>query len=329
MKPEWVARALVLALVVGLPVAVFAGWGSQPHAEVIHAAMPEGGGWSPNSLTVEAGQPLHLQLTSDDVLHGFAVGMTNWEPVDVKPGQVTELTLTFDKPGTYTFYCTHWCGPNHWRMRGTIGVTDPADHREQPDDPTPITPPLYVLLDLDLGAPHLAPFVPTLTPSVTRGAIWDALIPTHYLTLEYYQSHSPAETWQAFRKESVLSPLNDEEIWDLVAWVWAQNTSPEALQTGVRLYAQNCAACHGETGAGDGVFADVVGNEGATMMEGILPPTAFADPYQILGASPALLEGKIIRGGMGTGMPYWGTIFTEDQVWALVSFLYSFQFDEE
>ena len=31
----------------------------------------------------------------------------------------------------------------------------------------------------------------------------------------------------------------------------------------------------------------------------------------MLGASDAILEGKIIRGGMGTGMPYWGPIFTD------------------
>jgi hypothetical protein len=40
----------------------------------------------------------------------------------------------------------------------------------------------------------------------------------------------------------------------------------------------------------------------------------------MLGASPALLQGKIIRGGMGTGMPYWGPIFTEAQTWALVDY---------
>jgi mono/diheme cytochrome c family protein/plastocyanin len=330
MRYEWVARALVLALMVGLPAAVLGiGWGAREHAVEVHAAMPEAGGWSPDNLTIEAGQPLHLQLTSDDVLHGFAVGMTDWPPVDVKPGQVTELTLTFDEPGTYTFYCTHWCGLNHWRMRGIIEVTGPVGPHEQANSQALITPPLYVTLGLDLDAPHLAPLVPTITLSVARGAIWGVLIPTNYLNLEYYQSHSPAETWQAFRKESVLSPLNDEEIWDLVAWVWAQNTSPEELKTGARLYAQNCAACHGETGAGDGIFADVVGNEGAAMAGGTLPPTAFSDPRLLLGASPALLQGKIIRGGMGTGMPYWGTIFTQDQGWALVSFLYSFQFDEE
>jgi len=39
------------------------------------------------------------------------------------------------------------------------------------------------------------------------------------------------------------------------------------------------------------------------------------------------MQGKIIRGGMGTGMPYWGPIFTEAQTWALVDYLWSFTFD--
>jgi len=58
--------------------------------------------------------------------------------------------------------------------------------------------------------------------------------------------------------------------------------------------------------------------------EGYTSPPDFTDPMQLLGASPALLEGKIIRGGMGTGMPYWGPIFTTQQIDALVSYLYTF-----
>jgi mono/diheme cytochrome c family protein len=53
-------------------------------------------------------------------------------------------------------------------------------------------------------------------------------------------------------------------------------------------------------------------------------PTDFTRAETMLGASPALLHGKIVRGGMGTGMPYWGPIFTEEQVWALVAYLYDF-----
>jgi mono/diheme cytochrome c family protein len=55
-------------------------------------------------------------------------------------------------------------------------------------------------------------------------------------------------------------------------------------------------------------------------------PVDFTDAASMLGASPALLHGKIVRGGMGTGMPYWGPIFTDSQAWALVAYLYTFQF---
>jgi mono/diheme cytochrome c family protein len=44
----------------------------------------------------------------------------------------------------------------------------------------------------------------------------------------------------------------------------------------------------------------------------------------MLGASPALLQGKVVRGGMGTGMPYWGPILTDAQVRAVVDYLWTF-----
>jgi mono/diheme cytochrome c family protein len=56
-------------------------------------------------------------------------------------------------------------------------------------------------------------------------------------------------------------------------------------------------------------------------------PAHLTDPAKMLDASPALLQGKILRGGMGTGMPSWGQIFTEEQTWDLVAYLYSFQFE--
>jgi hypothetical protein len=58
-------------------------------------------------------------------------------------------------------------------------------------------------------------------------------------------------------------------------------------------------------------------------------PADFTAAEQMLSASSALLQGKIIRGGMGTGMPYWGPIFTEEQTWDLVAYLWSLQFDLE
>ncbi len=58
-------------------------------------------------------------------------------------------------------------------------------------------------------------------------------------------------------------------------------------------------------------------------------PTNLADGSPLLGARPALLEGKILRGGMGTGMPYWGPISTSEQIDDLVSYLHSLHFDME
>lgn len=39
--------------------------------------------------------------------------------------------------------------------------------------------------------------------------------------------------------------------------------------------------------------------------------------------------GKLVRGGMGTGMPYWGSIFTDEELWALVDYVRSFAFSGE
>ena len=121
----------------------------------------------------------------------------------------------------------------------------------------------------------------------------------------------------------------------MVSYIWQSNTTPEALANGRDLYAQNCAACHGENGGGDGVFADDLAKAGEASMQAMTgamdmsmqKPVDFTDSKRILGAAPALLQGKILRGGMGTGMPMWGSIFTEEQIWDLVAYLYSFQFD--
>ena len=62
--------------------------------------------------------------------------------------------------------------------------------------------------------------------------------------------------------------------------------------------------------------------------QSIEPPTDFTDPT-LLGASNALLEGKILRGGMGTGMPAWGAIFGDEELQALLDHLWTFQFPRE
>jgi mono/diheme cytochrome c family protein/plastocyanin len=330
-RSEILSRALIIVgviLAVGTPLYF---WNSTP---LIHAQMADDGGWSSDVIQAEVGNPLHLKFTSDDVVHGFAVGQMDMEGVDILPGKVTDVTLNFDKPGIYTFFCTRWCGLNHWRMRGTIEVSG------SPSEPEPAEPalsevkrvPLYVSLDLDIDAPHKSPILPKEKPSVFSGQQLVSNLPIDP-SLDYYLSNSP---YQVFTDLSNTS-LSESQRWDVVAYLWQSNITKESLANGQQLYTQNCAACHGENGAGDGVFADDLAEAGeASMqtMEGAMDmvmqnPVDFTDPKRMLGASPALLQGKILRGGMGTGMPMWGSIFTEEQIWDLIAYIYSFQFKYE
>ena len=328
MKREWIALVIVAGLISLAILAVGFGWRRQEATVLLHASMPEAGGWEPDAIQAVSGQPLHLRLTSQDVTHSFAVGQMDMEPVDIEPGEVTEVTLTFDRPGTYTFYCTRWCGPNHWRMRGTIevGGEKPAQAAASAEPSGQSQLPLYVQLGLDIDAPHPALVTPVSRPSSKDSGQSLEGLPESYLSQAYYRSHSPAQVWQDLRAESVTRQLNDEQVWGLVAGIWQANTNPEKLAIGKTLYARNCAACHGESGAGDGPMADYL-TQSIQPMEGhgATAPADFTDPTSMLGASPAILHGKITRGGMGTGMPYWGPIFTDEQIWALVDWLWTFQ----
>jgi heme/copper-type cytochrome/quinol oxidase subunit 2 len=122
MRAERLATLFAIIVVIGVPLAAVLAR-SNPDAIKMHGRIAEEGGWTPGDLTAQVGQPLHLRLTSDDVVHGFAVGQSVLPAVDVLPGQWTTTTLLFAQPGKYAFYCHAGAGLNHWRMRGTIEVT--------------------------------------------------------------------------------------------------------------------------------------------------------------------------------------------------------------
>jgi len=319
------ARLLVVVLAFGVPALVALARAASDNTIDLHGVMADDGGWTPGELTARAGVPIHLRLTSDDVMHGFAIGKATWPPVEVVPGKWTTTTVVFDRPGRYTFYCTRWCGPNHWRMRGTIDVTgdEPPMHAD--------TTPLFLRRNLDLDALHPSDRVPGEQPSAARGT---ALNNKPDLTTDTYRTHSPAQVWRTWRERPTHRSLSDQQVWDLVAAAWRSKSTARQLAEGRTLYAQNCAACHGETGRGDGVMAASLGKAvpsdmPGTLGHGTMAPVDFSNARNMLGASSAVLQGKIIRGGMGTGMPYWGPIFTESQIWAIVGHLWTFQLSDQ
>lgn len=323
MTAEGAARWALVVVLVAVPVFLIGAWRLGHSTTTLHARLAEDGGWDPGTLRAAVGVPLELRLISEDVVHGFAIGRSDLPPIDLEPGRPVLASLLFTQPGTYTYYCTRWCGPDHWRMRGVIEVSGDG---EPPSGPEPAA---YLALGIDIDAHHEAAVVPNRRPSAARGAGLGIGLPEGNRSREEFITRPPAQTWSSLRSSETTLGLSDDEVWDLVAHLWRSTTTAAALDEGRRLYADNCAACHGELGDGRGVMVtpmpaiDDSGHGGHASN-----PADFTDAEHMLGASSALLHGKLVRGGMGSGMPSWGLIFTESQAWALTDYLWTFVFEE-
>jgi cytochrome c oxidase subunit 2 len=78
-------------------------------------------------LTVPAGRPVRLIMTSRDVIHSLYVPALRLKQ-DVIPGRYVTMWFTADKPGTYPIYCAEYCGVSHSRMRGELVVLSDEDY---------------------------------------------------------------------------------------------------------------------------------------------------------------------------------------------------------
>jgi mono/diheme cytochrome c family protein len=83
--------------------------------------------------------------------------------------------------------------------------------------------------------------------------------PPRFADPETIWQRSPAEYFHITKYgniQNLMPPwgnqLSDAQIWQAVYYAWSLHTNQETVQQGAERYAQACAACHGETGAGDG-----------------------------------------------------------------------------
>ncbi|HVN66952.1 MAG TPA: cupredoxin domain-containing protein, partial [Candidatus Sulfotelmatobacter sp.] len=77
--------------------------------------------FSPNKIMLKKGELTELDLTSEDVEHGFNCPDLGIR-ADVMPGSVTVLKVSPIKTGTFSFFCDVYCGEGHGGMNGTITV---------------------------------------------------------------------------------------------------------------------------------------------------------------------------------------------------------------
>ena len=77
--------------------------------------------FEPSTIEVNKGDKVRLIVTSTDVPHGIAIkeyGIN--QRLDV--GKPVTIEFTADKQGTFTAYCSVFCGTGHKDMKGKIIV---------------------------------------------------------------------------------------------------------------------------------------------------------------------------------------------------------------
>lgn len=80
-----------------------------------------------NQLHVPINQPIKLTMTSEDVIHDFAVPAFRLKK-DVVPGMYTSEWFEANETGTFHLYCDQYCGTNHALMQGEVIVMEPTDY---------------------------------------------------------------------------------------------------------------------------------------------------------------------------------------------------------
>lgn len=130
---------------------------------------------------------------------------------------------------------------------------------------------------------------------------------------------------------AALARLSPAERWDIVAALYFAATSSRLLASSEQFYQRDCVGCHGLEGRGDGPGAAEIAalNAGQPTGHGMAmgtPPTDFTDLAAQAGAPDMLYYGKLVRGGMGTSMPYFGALFSEEEIWGIIAYLRGFAF---
>lgn len=95
---------------------------------------PDGPLTTTDRLYIPAGQPVVVEITSEDVIHSF------WVPrlagkMDAIPGHTNLLRIEADAPGVFDGLCAEFCGLEHSTMRFDVMAYEPGQFpvtEEQP-----------------------------------------------------------------------------------------------------------------------------------------------------------------------------------------------------
>jgi cytochrome c oxidase cbb3-type subunit 3 len=139
----------------------------------------------------------------------------------------------------------------------------------------------------------------------------------NFTDVEFMRAEKPAEFYKSISegRPGTAMPawkgtLSEMEIWDVLYYEWSFGTSAEEIAEGKALFAANCVECHGQAGDGSGLAG----------------AANFTDQAFMSAEKPEEFHEAITEGKEGTAMPAWGDTLTEDQIWALVQYVWTFAY---
>jgi mono/diheme cytochrome c family protein len=153
--------------------------------------------------------------------------------------------------------------------------------------------------DTGLGNGPMADQAPVAVPAIGLRDISSQAVPTDWYTV--VSQGNPSRGMPAY------SGLPESDRWDVVAYMYTLSTSADQIQTGAALFAENCAQCHG-----------VGGNAN--------PVADFTDPAFIVQRTGTGMARQVAEGG--DDMPAFGSLLTEDQIFALTDYIRSLSFGQ-
>ncbi len=129
------------------------------------------------------------------------------------------------------------------------------------------------------------------------------------------RQYLPAENFEVIKNgriDNMMPPwgdqMTDAEIWDTAAYVWRLGTSFENIDAGETIYQENCAACHSESGSGDGP-------------EAAAPMPDFTNLDEMVQKSQTDLQA-----GYQSGDPHQALSLNEAEVWQALDYVRTFSF---
>lgn len=80
-----------------------------------------------NDLHVPEGEPIVINMISQDVIHSLYIPGLRIQ-METLPGRYTQLWFKADRPGQYRILCTEFCGTDHSVMGGYMTVMTPSGY---------------------------------------------------------------------------------------------------------------------------------------------------------------------------------------------------------